>query len=129
MPVTLLSSPNTHIVNTASNLQGSGIIAPIEKTILGGVDFLKSAATGSPRQYYAGEGATYAKGYYSKMGEAAHKFADVMRGRSMIQNPDVREIPLTTGGLAHAVEKTLSYPLRLLEAADQFFQTLVKGVA
>lgn len=123
----MLSSPNTHINNMASNAQGTGLIAPIEKTVLGGVDFLKSSITGQPRQYMAGEGIKYAQGYYSSVGKAAHAFADVLRGKSMSGNPDLRNIPLTTGGIPRAAENVLSFPLKMLEASDQFFQTLTKG--
>ena len=123
----MLTSPNTHIVNTASNLQGTGIIAPIEKTVLGGVDFLRATVTGTERRYFAGEGKEYAKGFYSSLGEASHKFSDVMSGKSLSQNPDLRNIPLTkTGTKANVVEKTLSYPLKLLEGMDQFFSTLTQ---
>ena len=123
----MLSSPNTHIINTSSNFQGTGIIAPIEKTILGGVDFLKSAVTGKPRQYAVGEGAAYAKGYYSNLKNAAFKFSDVMRGKSMVENPDLRNIPLTTSGKGRIAENVLATPMRLLEGMDQFFTTLTRG--
>lgn len=124
----MLSSPNTHIINTASNFQGTGIIAPIEKTILGGVDFLGSKLTGKPRQYAVGEGAAYARGYYSNLKNAAVKFADVMKGKVMIENPDLRTIPLATKGKAKIAENVLAvYPMRLLEGMDQFFVTLTKG--
>lgn len=126
----MLSSPNTHINNIASNFLNTGVIAPIEKTILGGVDFLRSKATGTERRYFAGEGKELAKGYWSSLGEAAHKFSDVMSGKSLSGNPDLRNLPLTQQGtLANKAEQTLNYPMRLLEGMDQFFQHLTtKGV-
>lgn len=123
----MLSSPNTHIINTSSNYQGTGIVAPIEKTLLGGIDFLSSKMSGKPRKYLAGEGAAYAQGYYSNLKNAAVKFSDVMRGKVMIENPDLRSIPLTTGGKGKAVENILAVPMKLLEGMDQFFTTLTKG--
>jgi len=123
----MLSSPNTHIINISSNFQGTGIIAPIEKTILGGVDFLKSAITGKERQYFVGEGAAYTKAYYSNLKEAVHKFADVMGGKSFSGNPDLRQLPLTTGGVRKAAENTLALPMKLLEGMDQFFTTLTQA--
>ena len=126
----MLTSPNTHIINTASNFQGTGILAPIEKTVLGGVDFLRAKATGTERRYLAGEGKEFAKGYYGALRDASFRFADVMKGKVLSGNPDVRNLPLTKAGTkARLVERTLDVPLRLLEATDQFFQTLTtKGV-
>lgn len=124
----MLSSPNTHIINASSNFQGTGIVAPIEKTILGGIDWLRATATGGERKYFAGEGVEYAKGYYSNLKNAADNFTRVMRGESLSGNPDLRYIPLTAkGGVTGATEKTLNYPMRLLEGMDQFFTTLTSG--
>jgi hypothetical protein len=123
----MLTSPNTHIINTASNFEGTGIIAPIEKTITGMIDATRSALTGQPRQYAVGEGTAYAKGYYSNLKAATEKFTSVMRGESLISQPDIRRIPLATSGVKAGVEKTLNLPLRLLEGMDQFFKTLTEG--
>lgn len=122
----MLSSPNTHIVNSASNLQGVGIVAPIEKTILGGIDFLRSTITKKPRKYYAGEGAEYAKGFYTSIGKAAHNFADVMRGKkSSDLSFDARNIPLSKKGTPlRKVENVLDFTSKLLQASDEFFKTL-----
>lgn len=123
----MLSSPNTHIINTASNFQGTGIIAPLEKTITGVLDATRSALTGKPRKYAIGEGATYAKGFYSSLGDASQRFIDVMRGKKPLANPDIRQIPLATTGIKKVVEKTLNLPLRLLEGMDQFFKVATEG--
>lgn len=124
----MLSSPNTHINNIASNFQGTGLIAPIEKTITGGLDALKSALTGKPREYAIGEGAAYAKGYYTNIGNAVKNFSDVMSGKSLMQSPDIRDIPMyPNGGAKGKIEGTLKLPLKLLEAGDQFFTALTKG--
>lgn len=123
----MLSSPTTHIVNSVSNFQGTGLIAPVEKTITGALDATRAALTGSQRKYFMGEGVEYAKGYYSNVKQASQTFWNVMRGRELNKNPDVRNIPLATKGGKAVVEKTLSVPLRLLEAADRFFTTLTEG--
>jgi len=124
----MLSSPNTHINNIASNFQGTGLITPIEKTITGSLDALKSAFTGSPREYAVGEGAAYAKGYYSNVSKAVKNFTDVMTGKSLADNPDIRNIPMyPQGGPMGRVENALSLPMKLLEASDQFFTALTEG--
>lgn len=123
----MLSSPNTHINNAFSNALNSGIVAPIEKTITGGLDFLKSTITGKDRQAFAGEGAAYAKGYAQNLGEASHKFIDSLRGNKLSGNLDARMIPLAQKGIRGGIEKALTAPTKLLEASDQFFTTLTAG--
>lgn len=123
----MLSSPNTHINNAVSNYQGSGIIAPIEKTITGIVDKIASSVTGKPRSYYTGEGAAYAKGYYSNLKQATSNFLDVMSGKNAIENFDTRSIPMANKGIRGELEKALVLPMRLLEASDQFFTALTEG--
>lgn len=128
----MLTSPNTHLINTSSNFQGTGILAPIEKTITGMVDATRAALTGQPRKYAVGEGAAYAKGYYSNIADATKRFVAVMKGDTVFNyNPDLpmtTQIPLTEKGtVGRAVESTLKYPIRLLEAADQFFSSLTEG--
>lgn len=126
----MLSSPNTHIINISSNFQGTGILTPIEKTITGSLDALRSALTGNPRQYAVGEGAAYAKGYYSKLAQASSDFWGVMTGKKFSIQPDVpisSQIPKATSKIGRATESTLSFPTRLLEAADNFFAALTEG--
>lgn len=123
----MLSSPQTHINNAVSNFQGTGILAPIEKTITGVLDATRSALTGSERQYFVGEGVEFAKGYYSNLKQATQRFTDVLRGKALNQNPDVRNIPLATSGVKAVTEKVLAFPMKLLEASDQFFTALTEG--
>lgn len=123
----MLSSPNTHINNISSNIQGTGIITPIEKTVTGMIDFLSSKVTGKSQKYYPGEGVVYAKGYWSNLNNAAHKFSDVMSGKDLSSTQEIHNIPLTTGGVSRMVEKVISYPARLLQASDEFFQTLTES--
>lgn len=117
----MLSSPLTHIINTASNLVQSGPVKIAEKTITGGLDFISSKLTGKERQYFASQGIDYAKGYYSAIPEAFKKFKSIATGKEISLRPDLEFIPADTG----KVLKAYTTPLRLLEAADQFFRTLV----
>lgn len=119
----MLSSPLTQIVNTTSNLLQSGIIKPVEKTITGGLDFISSKLTGKERQYYASQGIDYAKGYWKSLPEAWKKFKTIASGKEISLRPDLEYIPATTKGPL----KWYTTPLRVLEASDQFFRTLVQG--
>ncbi len=123
----MLTSSTTHIVNTASNFQGTGLVAPIEKTITGLIDATRSALTGQPRKYAVGEGLAYSKGYFKNLGEASKRFIGVMKGTDVVSHPDLRQIPLATKGGKKVVEKTLNFPLRLLDAMDKFFMTATEG--
>lgn len=125
----MLSSPTTHIVNTFSNLINSGFIAPIEKTIQGGVDFVGSSFTGQARTAYAGEGLKYVQGYLSGLNEASNRFLDVVTNKRMTSNLDVRYIQPAVEGIKGKVANTLSLPLKLLEASDQFFTSLSENGA
>lgn len=119
----MLSSPNTHINNAFSNMANTAIVAPIEKTLTGTIDFLSSKVTGKKQTQFAGEGAAYAKGYVKSIGDAAHAFADAMRGKTVTGNLDVRQIPLSTNKRM----LSLTFPTKILEASDQFFTALTKG--
>ena len=123
----MLSSPNTHINNIFSNILNSGVVAPIEKTLTGTLDFLGSKVSGKQQTQFASEGPAYAKGYVSSLNDAAHRFADVMRGVQQSQNLDTKYLPIANGGVKGAIAKTLDLPMRLLEASDQFFTTLTAG--
>lgn len=127
----MLSSPTTHLVNTSSNFQGTGILAPIEKTITGLVDATRAAIDGKPRSYAVGEGLAYAKGYYSNIANASKNFLNVMRGGKTVNYnpdlPDATQIGLATSTAGRAIEKTLKFPIKLLEAGDQFFSSLTEG--
>lgn len=119
----MLSSPNTHINNAASNIINTAVVAPVEKTLTGALDFLGSKITGNPQKQFAGEGVQYAKGYLGSLHDAAHQFADSLRGKTITGNLDVRQIPLST----HSRVSNLNLPTRLLEASDQFFTKLTQG--
>lgn len=123
----MLSSPNTHINNAFSNLLNTAVVAPVEKAVTGGVDFLGSKITGKPRQYYAGEAGAYAKGYIESARQAAQVFRDTIGGKNAIKNLDLNYMPLGTEGKTGKLLKNYSLPTRALEAVDQFFTTLTAG--
>lgn len=123
----MLSSPVTHIVNAFSNTVNTALVAPIEKTLRGGIDFLASAVTSRPRQYLAGEGAVYAGNYLKNVGNAFRRFADTLSGRRYTTHLDLKQIAPAVKGVRGGIVKTLSVPSRLLEATDQFFSALAEG--
>lgn len=125
----MLSGLGTHISNAAGNFGNTAIIAPIEKTLTGVVDFLGSKITGKERTAFAGEGIKYAQGYWGNVRNASAKFSDVVSGRAAKTNLDINHIPLATKGAKGALFKVLDFPMKLLEASDQFFSTLTEGGA
>lgn len=123
----MLSSPKTHIINVFSNLLNTALVAPIEKTLTGGLDFLGSKITGNARGAFAGEGGVYLKNYFANVRNATQRLGQVMSGTKSYTNLDTRGIPIATSGVKGAVVKALSYPTRLLEGMDQFFTALAEG--
>lgn len=117
----MLSSPLTHVINTFTNILQSAIVKPIEKTVTGQLDWIKSKITGSERKYYASQGIDYTKGYYKSLPQAVKKFKDTVTGINVYLKPDLERIPTGSKGLL----KAYTTPLRVLEASDQFFRTLV----
>lgn len=125
----MLSSPNTHVVNTASNWQGTGLIAPLQKAIEGGLDFTRATITRKDRTRFAGEFAPYLVGYYSNVNNGIRAFTKVMKGQAANGNLDMKIIPLTTKDqkVLSKVEGTLNVVTRLLEGMDQFFTTMTSS--
>ena len=121
--VNMLSSPNTHAVNTFSNFLQTAVVTPVEKTLTGGLDWIRSKVTGSEQKYFASQGVDYTKGYWRNLPEAWGSFKKTLSGKSAITRPDLKFIPTGTGKL----QKAYTTPLRLLEASDQFFRTLVES--
>lgn len=123
----MLSSPNTQIINLSSNLQGASIIAPFEKEVSGLLDSVISGVTGKKQQYYPGEGVAQSVGQVKALKEAGTNFFKTLRGDSSVMNPDFTQIPLTKSGtIGRGVENVLDFPMKLMEATDQFFLTLGK---
>jgi hypothetical protein len=123
----MLSSPLTHIVNAFSNAFNSSLVAPIEKALTGGLDFMGAALTGRERRYFVGESAKYVAAYFGNLKEAASRFAGALSGRRAATNLDTHHIPVATTGVKGAIATTLSTPMRVLEAGDQFFTALTEA--
>lgn len=121
--VNMLSSPNTHSVNTFSNFLQTAIVAPVQKTLTGTLDFARARLTGTEQKYFARQGVDYAKGYWKSLPEAWGDFKKTMGGEGGLRKPDVNYMPTGTGKL----HKAYTTPLRFLEAEDQFFRKLVMG--
>lgn len=134
----MLSGLNTHIINMASNWQGSLFVTPAVKFTNGIVDGIMSKITGKEQTQFAGEGLAYSKsaategiqrGWSNLVkilgGDATGsgtsvKFADA--------NPHMRFIDLTTSGdTLHPLETILDVPGKALEAEDQFFIAITKA--
>lgn len=121
----MLSSPSTHIINISSNYQGTAFLYPIQRTIEGAIDAALSAANPKrKRTRFTQEGIEYTKGYYGAIGSAWKKMLSTLTGKTPIENPDIRQIPLATKGIKRVVESTLDSTGKALEAMDQFFKTL-----
>lgn len=132
----MLSSPNTHIINIASNLEGTGILTPINLTINGAVDALMAKMKGRERQRYAGEGWEYTKAFYKDHWDMAKAlkgsfYTLLEKGPSALlprktpldlENPDFRQAALTTSDsniLARAAEAVLDVPSAALAMEDE----------
>lgn len=123
----MLSSPSTSIVNISGNAQGTAVMEPLKRSVEGEIDALVSAFTGRERTRLAGEGAAYGAGYVKSIKPALKNFIDTFTGKRLIDNPDLRQVPLSTGGTARKVERVLDLPARVNEAFDQLFKTLTQG--
>jgi hypothetical protein len=121
--VNMLSSPNTQIVNNFSNFIQTGLVAPVEKTIAGQVDWIANKLTGRERQYFASQGIDYTKAYYKTLPKAFSELKRVMGGSSGLTKPDIDFLPTSTSKLS----KAYTTPLRALEASDRFFRTLAEA--
>lgn len=123
----MLSSPTTHIINAFSNVINSTVVPIAEKVVAGGLDFLGSAITGKSQKIFAGEALAYARAYLKNLGDASHRFMDVMHGKRVFTNLDTKSLPIAVSGAKGKVVKALSLPLRLLEGMDQFFTALTES--
>lgn len=125
----MLSSPATSINNIESNLQGTGVLAPVEKTVLGGIDWLSNKVLGTERKNFVGEGAEYAKGYWNlgNIKKATDRFVLSMKSGKPAPG-DVYTPKLTESGtMGRKVENTLDFFPKFLKAQDEFFQSLTEG--
>lgn len=120
--INMLSSPNTHIVNTTSNLIQGFILRPGTRLAAGGIDAVGSKLTGSERTYYARQVPSYYKGMLNSLPAAIQGVRDVMTGKALTLRPDLQYLP------TNSKWTKWGYPVtRALEASDIFVRTLVEG--
>ena len=119
----LLSGPQTHVVNTVSNTLVR-LMVPFERGTAAGIDLLRSTFTGTPREVFFGEvGADI-------YGAAAGIREGVMNGmQTFVTEERSRKGPgWVEGGRGKAIEgtkgKIARLPVRLLGAADEFFKSI-----
>lgn len=120
----MLSSPLTQLVNIAGNIWS----LPVEtarREIRPLID-ATSSIFGGERKYYSGEGVKYAKGYFAELGNAVSELKKSLQGIDY-STEDIRQIPLTTGGLGNVTESALDAPGRMMYGADRFFTALAKN--
>ena len=118
----LISGPQTHIVNAASNTITSMIRPLLERPVTAAVEVGRAALTGTKRERFLGEAAADVYGMASAFGDGASKafraFVDEIPELSKVNESSYRQaIP----GLAGKVIRT---PGRLLVASDEFFKTI-----
>lgn len=119
----MLSSPLTHAINVASTALNAAIVRPLTKAVAGGLDFMAHPLNKAARKQFAAEVGPYAAGFVANLGKASRKFGGVMKGTEEFTNLDMRHIRPGTGKAA----KFLSFPMRVLEATDQFWMEAVTG--
>src|SRR3990167_3882676 len=117
----MLSSPLTHIVNTASNLLGSALIKPLTKEVAGVIDFIGAKVSGRAQKNFSGEGLRYVQGFVRGINKAFNESLDVMQGKKTFEALDIERIAPAVKGVKGVIAKGLSFPLRGLEAAYRFF--------
>ena len=121
--VNMLSSPNTHIINMFSNFIQTGVVTPIEKTVTGQLDWVRSKLTGTEQKYFAKQGIDYTKGFYKALPDAWSAFRKTLKGEGGLTKPDIDFIPTGTSKF----HKAYTTPLRALEAGDQFFREMTEA--
>lgn len=125
----MLSNPLTQIVNTTSNLFGATVVKPLVKATTGVVDKIRSVLSNTPQEQFTSEAGSYIKGFASKdaLSKAWTDFKDVMKGKMMPDNIDLKKIPLATEGPKKALANVLEFPMKLMEASDRFMSALVES--
>ena len=122
--INMLSSPKTQIVNILGNLFQAPL-AVGEKLYSGAIDAVASTLTKRQRTHYVREVPQYIKGFVNAIPEAMAKFKQAFKGKAAVTRPDIRRMPVATKGIGYAY----GMPLRFMEGADVFFQTLFKSAA
>lgn len=121
--VNMLSSPNTHIINFFSNFIQTGVVTPIEKTLTGQLDWVRSKLTGTEQKYFAKQGVDYTKAYYKSLPDGWAAFKKTLKGEGGLTKPDIDFLPTGTSKF----HKLYTSPLRALEAGDQFFRKMTEA--
>lgn len=117
----MLSSPLTHIINFTGNVGQLAVQVP-RKILAGGYDWAMSGLTGSERKRFTSEAGPFVKDAISSLPSALSGSLKVLKGEAPITNLDLNKIP--TGSRALELYST---PLRMLEAGDIFFKTILQG--
>jgi hypothetical protein len=120
--INLLSSPKTHIVNAFSNLLQAAAVRPATRLVSGAVDNVASALTKRQQEHYVRQVPAYYRGMTNAIGDAVVGALDVFKGKSLIERPDISQIP--TGS---KILKPFMFVPRALEAGDIFFRTLIEA--
>jgi len=132
----MLSNPGTLEGNLESNVVGSAVVAPVQKTIQGMLSGIKSKLTGTPQTQFAGEGAAYAKGYFSKEGLQAatksFKHAYQLGMDELVNSDDIEKFGQgsrtlsKSGTIARKAETAIKVFTNFLKGTDNFFTELSK---
>jgi len=124
--INLLSNPQTHQLNLATNLAQAVALKPVTRFVNGTVDFFASALKGKDREVYVAEVPAYFRGMFSATGDAFSQAAEVMAGNRFTGRPDLKFLPTNS-----KLTKPFIFVLNALEAGDVFFRTLIRegGVA
>ena len=115
----MLSSPRTHITNFVSNTIQTAV-QPVRKVVAGGFDWAISGLTGKERTQFAGEAGQFVKKALTSLPDAWKSATDVIEGKQAITHLDLNRIPSGSKFM-----RTYSTPLRVLEAGDAFFKTIL----
>lgn len=101
----MLSNPRTHLRNAYSNLFNAVITRPLTIGVTGDV---KGAG-----KYYSG--------LVKSFPDAIKAFTDSLDGKNLVKKPDMARIS------TRKLPKFMTIPSNLMEASDQFFQTLIRS--
>jgi len=115
----MLSSPKTHVKNFISNLIQTAV-QPVRKTVAGGYDWAISGLTGRERTQFASEATPFVKHALTSLPDAWSNAVKKVSGESEITRPDLKHMPS-----GNTFMRLYSTPLRVLEAGDAFFQTIL----
>jgi len=125
--INILSSPKTHVVNTFSNLIQYAGLNPITKLYTTGVDVIASKMTGKQRESYLSEVPAFYRASINAFPKAVKALSDAMKGKAIIERPDVKHIQTKSKFVDYATFGIGKYVPRALEGMDVFFRTLIEA--